>query len=273
MRKSLLLCTLLLAPALAQADECEHSAPRELKLDLAGAKAVVFEVQQHDLRLTGAAGGASELRGRACASRAELLPQLTVSQRRDGDKLVVTLARDNPRSFSLGNQYAYLDIAGNVPNNLPVQLKVGSGDAQVSGVSTLSADVGSGDVEVRAVRGLVTAAVGSGDLDVRDVGSLNLLWVNSGDAKIERVGGDAKIGKIGSGDLELSGARGNVQIGTIGSGDADVRDVGGDLTLESVGSGSLGARGVGGDLSVQRVGSGDVNHSEIKGRVSLPAKR
>lgn len=274
MRKTFALCALLLVPGLALADDCKHSEPRNLKLDLAGVKRVVFDAQQNNLKLTGASGSAFELRGRACASDADMLKQLTLRQRRDGDTLTVTLEHEGTlRGISLGNRYAYLDVAGSVPSNLPVQLRLGSGDADIGGVAALDAAVGSGDLHVHGVRGAVSATVGSGDIDLRDIGSLSLPSLGSGDAKASQVGGDVKIGTVGSGDLTVHGVRGAVQIGSIGSGDAQLRDVTGNVALQSIGSGDLEVSGVGGNLSVQRVGSGDVNHSGVRGSVNVPKPR
>jgi hypothetical protein len=80
MIRTLAVASLLLLPLSALADEpqCKFNAPRELKLDLAGAKAVVFEVNQHDLVLT-AGPGPAQLGGRACASNADWLRELTVT--------------------------------------------------------------------------------------------------------------------------------------------------------------------------------------------------
>ncbi|MER2178359.1 MAG: hypothetical protein ABS955_11880, partial [Stenotrophomonas maltophilia] len=132
MIRKLAVASLLLLPLTALADEpqCKFNEARDLKLDLAGAKAVVFEVNQHDLVLQ-AGPGAAQLGGRACASNADWLRELTVTQQKVGDKLVVRLQREG-RSLSMsGNSYAYLDMRGTVPDTILVQLKVGSGDASV----------------------------------------------------------------------------------------------------------------------------------------------
>lgn len=156
--RSLLACSALLLLPLsalaADAPNCKFTAARALKLDVAGAKTVVFEVNQHDLKVVASAGG-GQLDGRACASSQEWLDQLVLDQRKVGDKLVVSLRRDGRQSgISLGNSYAWLDIRGSVPDNLPLQFKVGSGDASVENAQSLSVDVGSGDAVARGTRGL-----------------------------------------------------------------------------------------------------------------------
>ncbi|WP_313346236.1 DUF4097 family beta strand repeat-containing protein [Stenotrophomonas sp.] len=292
MIRTIALASLLLLPLTALADEpqCKFNAPRDLKLNVAGAKAVVFEVNQHDLVLQ-AGPGAPQLSGRACASNADWLRELTVTQEKVGDKLVVRLQRENQGlRFNMGgDSYAYLDLRGTIPDNVLVQLKVGSGDAGVTGAQSLSADVGSGDIKLRDIKGLVTAAIGSGDVELDGAGALNLLSVGSGDFTARNLRGNATVGTIGSGDLTLDGVAGNVDIKTVGSGDVDLRqvkgtvsmgnigsgdfearDVGGSVKVERHGSGDVTVRGVGGDLTVANSGSGDINHSSVGGRVQLP---
>ncbi|MCC7635487.1 DUF4097 family beta strand repeat-containing protein [Stenotrophomonas rhizophila] len=270
MIRTLAVASLLMLPLAAPASEpqCKFSEARDLKLDLAGAKAVVFEVNQHDLVLQ-AGPGPAQLGGRACASNADWLGELTLTQQKVGDKLVVRLQRAQ-RAITLGgNSYAYLDIRGSVPDTVLVQLKVGSGDASVSGAHSLSADVGSGDVTLRGIKGLVTAAVGSGDVELDGAGSLNLLSVGSGDFKARNVRGNAKVGNVGSGDLGLTGVQGNVALGDIGSGDVDLRQVKGNVTIGTVGSGDVDIRNAGGNVSVERHGSGDVTVHDVGGSLTV----
>ena len=262
----------LLSPvASAQDGKCEHSAPRNLKLDIGDARAVVFEIGPHDLRLTASPKAAGRVHGRACSSDPKSLEELTVTQSRVGDKLVVHVGRERRNVINLfGSHYAYLDLEGTVPDDVMVQLKVGSGDAWVSGASALSIDTGSGDVEAKRIKGAVTAKVNSGDIALDDIGSLHALSVGSGDLVVEGVRGAVEVGSIGSGDFELDGAQGGVEIGSIGSGDGNVRDIGGDVRVGSIGSGSFDAREVRGGLTVRSVGSGSVGHSGVGGRVDVP---
>lgn len=250
-----LTAALLLAPLAAFADTpCKYEAPRNLQLDLAGVRAVQIDVNSYDLQLTGSATTKGlTVTGRACASDQSVLDKLQVTQRRQGDQLLLDIGGDSHFSFSLfgGSSYTSLKVAVQLPANLPVTLRVGSGDADVSGVQQLQGSVGSGDLHVRQVSGKFSTSVGSGDVDATDIGSLDLGSVGSGDFKAEGIKGDARIGSIGSGDVTLRNVGGSVHADTLGSGDLDVNDVAGDL--------SLGAKG-----------SGDVNHSGVKGKVSVP---
>lgn len=272
MRKSLLpLLFLLPMAAFAAEPQCKHTEARDLQLDLAGVKAVVFEVGSHDLKLDASAGASAALHGQACASEEEFLPQLTLTQRKNGDKLHVTLKREGNFNL-LFNNYAYLKIAGTLPDNITVQLDVGSGDAKVTGASVLSADVGSGDVEAKRIKGLVAAKVNSGDIQLEDIGSLQVISVGSGDLSAKRVKGAVKVGSVGSGDFELEGAMGDVEIGSVGSGDAKISGISGNVSVDSLGSGDIDARDIRGDFTVRTIGSGSANHSKVDGRISVPSQ-
>ena len=254
--RRLFIAAMLCAPFAAfAAGSCEFEAPRNLQLDLAGVRSVQIDVNSHDLHLIGGADTRGlTLVGRACASKKAALDKLTVTQRRDGDQLLIDIGGDHQGfNFNLfgGNVSMSLDVTVNLPANVPVTVRVGSGDADVRGLQELRSTVGSGDLHVRQIAGKFATSVGSGDVDASDVGSLQLGSVGSGDFKIDGVKGDASIGSIGSGDVTLRNVGGSVHADTLGSGDLTVHDVGGDLTL--------GAKG-----------SGDVDHSGIKGKVSVP---
>ena len=249
----LALAALLLVPLTAFAAPCKFEAPRNLQLDLAGVKSVQISVHSQDLHVigNGSSNGLS-LTGRACASDKSVLEQLQVTQQRDGDQLRIDIGAKQHFSFSLfGSSYANLEVTVNLPASMPLNVSVGSGDADVHGVQELQGIVGSGDLHVRQIVGKFSISVGSGDVDATDVGSLDAGSVGSGDLKVAVVKGDAKIGSIGSGDVTLRQIGGTVSAGTLGSGDLTVNDVAGDFTL--------GAKG-----------SGDVNHSGVKGKVSVP---
>ena len=274
-RHALSAALLLLATAStpAFAEQCAHSAPRSLDLDLSGVKTVKFEVGANRLRLDATPGADGALAGRACAASAALLDGLTLTQYRDGDRLVVSLGRDRPLRISLGSSYSYLDIAGSVPDDVLVQLDVGSGEAYLAGASAASADVGSGEAGLRRIRGRATVKVGSGDIDIDDAGALKVLSIGSGEVEVRNLRGDAEVGSIGSGDFKLKRGAGSVSIDSIGSGDAALADVAGSVRVGSIGSGDLDVQGLGGDLVVDSLGSGDIDHGGVRGAVDVPRKK
>lgn len=274
MRLPLTLALLFALPGAAAAEEqCKYSEPRSLDLQLAGVKSVVFEVASNDLRLDAAPGTGGRLHGRACAAKAELLKHLTVTQKRVGDKLVVTLAEDRLMRMSIGENYSYLDLRGSVPNTLLVQFDVGSGDAEITGAAAVSADVGSGDMTVRRSKGRVTAKVGSGDIELEDIGALRVLAVGSGDLKARQIHGATDIGTVGSGDVTLRDVAGNVTVGTVGSGEMEIEDVRGSVRVEAISSGSIRVRKVSGDVTLARKGSGDISASDVGGAMRVPADK
>lgn len=254
--RRLLLAALLLTPLASHAEDCKYEAPRNLTLDLAGVRTVQVELHSHDLHLTGsdsAKGGT--LTGRACASDPKLLDDLVVTQRREGDRLIIEAGAKNHVTISFfGRTYTDLQLNLQLPSQIPVELNVGSGDAWVTGLHSLQAQIGSGDVHVSKISGPFNASMGSGDLEVHDVGSLGIGSIGSGDIKVQGVGSDAKVGSIGSGDVTIAQVGGSVRVDTLGSGDLRVRDVRGDFTV--------GAKG-----------SGDVSHSGVQGKVSVPHDR
>lgn len=102
MRLPLSLLLLLGLPGAAVAEEqCKFSDPRSLELQLSGIKTVLFEIASNDLRLEAIPGTSGRVSGRACAARPELLRNLTVTQKRVGSKLVVTLEDDARCAFPL----------------------------------------------------------------------------------------------------------------------------------------------------------------------------
>ena len=251
--RRLALTALLLIPAIALAEQpCAFQAPRSLDLDLAGVRAVQVDVRSHNLHVKGLADAKRlSLRGRACASDQADLENLTIQQHRDGDRLVIELGGDSHSIFSFGHsRYQYLDVDVALPSSVPVEVNVGSGDADVRGVASLAGAVGSGDLDIYDVAGPVRAQVGSGDIKAERVGPIDVGSVGSGDFKATDVRGNVKAGSVGSGDLGLNRVKGNVEVDTIGSGDLTVNGVSGDLTVHSKGSGDIDHRDVGGKVNV-----------------------
>ncbi len=277
------LAALLLAPLAAPAADqrqCEHSRKLDLQLDFSGIETVVFDIGSHTLDARAAGSGSGRVQGQACASSGKRLERMKLVQDRSGSTLTVRALRDGESDNGLQldldlfgksfKAYALMTLEAQVPANVMVQLRVGSGEARLQGARSASVEVGSGEVEVSRIAESVTAKVGSGDFKAQDIGALEILSVGSGDAGVRGVRGASTVGSVGSGDLEISSTRGGVEVGSVGSGDADLRDIGGDVTVGSIGSGDLRAHGVRGNLQVRSVGSGDVGHRGVTGSVDLP---
>ncbi|WP_430388140.1 DUF4097 family beta strand repeat-containing protein [Dyella sp. 20L07] len=255
--RRLLLATALLIPLAAFADDCQYEAPRNLTLDLAGVRTVQVELRSYDLHITGsdsAKGGT--LTGRACASDPKLLNDLVVTQRREGDRLIIEAGGGSHMSINFfgHSRYTGMQLNLQLPAQMPLELSVGSGDAWVTGMRGLDAQVGSGDLHVNKIGALFSGSVGSGDVDATDIGSLN-------------------VGSVGSGDFKVNGVNGDVRVGSVGSGDITIGEVSGSVRVDTLGSGDLRVRNVRGDFSVGAKGSGDVSHSGVQGKVSVPHDR
>lgn len=269
--KSLVLLALL-APAAAAASDCEHTQPRTLSLDLEGIRAIRIEVNASELRLAPARDGKPTFTARACASDPAYFDQLKLTQVREGDVLVVSAQREG---YSIGvffkSTYAYFQLDAQLPVELAYDVRVGSGEAWISGQPNVRVDVGSGDAQVRGAAGTLTARVGSGDLEGFDIGTLDVVSVGSGDVKVRGVRGDAKVGDIGSGDVELHTVGGNASIESVGSGDIKVVGVDGRVDIGTIGSGDADITDVGDGLALRRVGSGDLRHRDVRGAIDIPA--
>jgi hypothetical protein len=272
---SLLAVAIAAGPARAADDRaCKHSSPQSLALDIGDARAVEFHVGPSMLRLDGTPGASGSLKGRACASSTNELGRLRLEQSREGERLVVRLVREErDAGWSFGNHYAYFDLSGSIPDGMPVDIRLGSGDTWITGVAALALTVGSGDVDARNVRGRVDVRLGSGDVVLADIGSLDGGAIGSGDLEARGIRGDARVSSLGSGDVDLSDVGGDVDIGSVGSGDVDIERVRGGVSVGSVGSGGIGVDGIGGDFRVRSMGSGSVAHDSVAGKVDLPRKR
>lgn len=254
MRRAVFLLLLCAPLAVCAAERCKFEAPRQLDANLTGVKTVQINVNSHDVHVTGSRGiDGLTLTGRACASDRSTLEALTVSQRREGDRLIVDVGGELHISFSFfRDSYRSLDVTVKLPPGMPLDVQVGSGEADVSGVAQLDSGVGSGELRVRDVAGKVASSVGSGAIDMERIGALELGSVGSGEATVRAIKGDARVGSIGSGEVKLSQVSGNVHADTLGSGEFSVDEVGGDF--------HLGAKG-----------SGEVNQRDVKGKVSVPS--
>jgi hypothetical protein len=152
---ALLACTLPLSAFAAE--RCAHEAPRSLPIDLDGVKTVVFDIGAQTLSVAPAGNGPASVSARACASSPSMLPQLQFTQARQGDKLVVTARRERSTPlWDSNDRYAHLIVNARLPADLMVQVRVGAGEAVVDGFRAVTADVGSGELTARNVRGRST---------------------------------------------------------------------------------------------------------------------
>jgi len=283
--RSLFICSLLslvlgqfAAPVRADSDgearrSHEFSEPRSLKLDYSGVRCVVFNVGENKLRVDASPHPQPLLSGYACATSKAVLGKLTLRQERQGERLFVSVDREagadeEGRENTRG--YGYMDLRVAVPLEVAVEVNVSSGDAWVTGAHSLTAKVGSGELEARRIPGGVTVSVGSGEVELRDIGTLTVGSIGSGEVDVENVRGLVRVNSIGSGSFDLEGADGDVKIEAIGAGKVDIERVRGSVAVGSIGVGKLEVEDVAGDFTVKARGHGRVEWRRIGGVVEAP---
>ena len=240
------LTVLALVPAFAHA-ECRYTADRNFDIPASGLRTLAFDLGSNDLVVEGAPGQTTiEVRGRACSSDAAWLDQLTVDQRRDGDRVTITPHAGHDIHFG----YAYVDLRVRVPANLAIVAKGDSGDVEARNIGSLDFDSSSGDLVADHVAGKLGGEVSSGDIRASDIGDVEIRRTSSGDITLRDVHGPIEVARVGSGDLHFDTV-GSVRIGSVGSGDITVS-------------------GVGGDFRVGSRGSGDITHRNVRGKVTVP---
>jgi len=256
----------------------EFSEPRSLKLDYSGVRCVVFNVGENKLHVDASPHPQALLSGYACATSKDVLAKLTLHQERQGDRLLVTIAREGAADTSEGRaaawgDYGYMDLRVAVPQEVAVEVNVTSGDAWVTGAHSLAAKVGSGELEARRIPGGVTVSVGSGEVELRDIGSLTVGSIGPGEVDVENVRGLVRVNSVGSGSLDLEAADGDVKIEAIGTGAVDIERVRGTVTVGSLGAGKLEVEDVAGDFTIKTRGHGRVEWRRVGGVVEIPQQR
>jgi hypothetical protein len=230
--KTLLAIPLLLAASSASAGPwgCDETAPRRASVSAAGATRIVVIGRAGSLRVKGQSGADVTASGTACASDKALLNDVKLTATRRGSEVEVEAVIPDRLGFGFSN--ASLDFEVALPADIPVVVKDGSGSLRIDNVAALDVTDGSGEVEIRDVRGNVKVRDGSGSIE------------------IENVSGDVVV-VDGSGSIGIRGVQRSVRIAEDGSGGIDVSDVRGDFVVE-------------------RDGSGGVDYARVSGKVSIP---
>ena len=254
MKKTFLLCALLVAPA-AQAWDCKYEKHIDQVLDLAGSEELVVNAAAGDLEIRGdGAEGQAVIRGKLCVSDEDWLDEARVDTR-TGQRAEINVELPRTSGWSLtGNRYAYLDLEIRVPSGTALDVRDSSGDAEISGVAAVRVSDSSGDLELEDIGGPVVVKDSSGDIELSDIrGDVLVENDSSGDIEGERITGNVLVEKDSSGGMYFAGVSGNVTV---------ERDSSGDIT----------ARDVGGDFTVLRDGSGDIRAVDVQGKVDIPDK-
>ena len=243
------LAPLAATPARAQSDR--YSVQRNAQVSAAGATSIRIENGSGRLVIRGKAGAASVsatalIRG---SSQSVVNAAQLVAERNGG---VITVRVDSPKRGWFDGGWS-ADLTVEVPSDVQLSVRDGSGGVRIDDVGALDLTAGSGGARVNNV---------SGGVDMR---------IGSGGAHLQNVRGDVAL-STGSGGITIEGVTGSVNVRRAGSGELNISHVTGSLHLGAIGSGSLTADGIGGDLTVDHKGSGSVEYSNVKGRVQVPSR-
>jgi DUF4097 and DUF4098 domain-containing protein YvlB len=255
----------------AYAEDCKFSKDHTGNVE-GPAKRVIVTAGAGELIVRGEAGRtAVNAAGRACASSQELLDEMWLETRREGDAVYVKTVMPAWDTDTFGfTRYAHLDLTVLVPDGAAISVEDSSGDLQVSNVQTASVADSSGDQGIRDIAGDLDVTDSSGDIEIQRVGGTLKLKDSSGDVDIDEVRGNVEISVDSSGDLEIDRIAGAVHIHNDSSGDIEITDVQRDVTIDSDSSGSISVERVGGDFTVGSDGSGGINHTKVLGAVRIP---
>lgn len=233
MRKLTTLCLLPLClfAGTALAEECKDI---NFSLDSTDIRTLSLDVGSGYLGILGSADedAAIEVQALACAGSRSQLDEMDIVYERRGDTWVLeTEIGENSFSlFSLFNGLGntHIDIDVMVPAGLLLNIDDGSGDIDIRDVrGELNIDDGSGDIQIIDITGPVRIDDGSGDIELRNIEYRVEITDGSGDIVIDRVGGDVIIEDDGSGDIDVRDVRGDFIARDTGSGDVEFRDIGG----------------------------------------------
>lgn len=235
-------------------DRCRHEDERNQALDVAGANRLDLESGAGTLKVVGKSGlSRVVIRGKACASSADMLADIKLEASRSGGTIVVKANVDNDfnRSGWRNNQYARLDIVVEVPAGMAARIDDGSGSIDLENLGAVDIEDGSGEIVASNLAG-VAVEDGSGEIMLSDIRGAVDIRDGSGRIELRDIDGAIVI-RDSSGEIEIRGTRGNVRISD-SSGSIDVADIGGDFV-------------------VTEDGSGGIDHSNVRGRVDIPRKR
>ena len=242
-------------PAIGQdRDYCRHEAQRSANIELNGARLLAVRAGSGSLKVEGKAGlNRIVVRGRACASHADLLEEIRLDTRREGGDIVVEANTREGRGWNFDDGgSARLDVVIEVPARMALEIDDGSGSIDLSNVGAVRIADGSGDIVANDLHGEVRIRDGSGGIRLIDVAGRVQIDDGSGEISLVNVGGAIDIDDS-SGEINIRVARNNVRISD-SSGGIDVTDVDGDFVVT--------------DDS-----SGGIDYDNVKGRVDIPRRR
>ena len=261
-----------LAALSASAEDCKFSKDHAANVEAGPAKRVIVGAGAGELIVRGEEGRtAVNAAGRACASSQELLDEMRIESRRDGDTVYIrTVMPSWDAGVFLSTRYAHLDLTVLVPKDATMSIEDSSGDLRLSDVRTAIVTDSSGDQSIRNIAGDLEVTDSSGEIEIANIGGSLKIKDSSGDVDIAEVRGDVEVSVDSSGDLEIERVGGGVHIRNDSSGDIEITDVQRDVAIDSDSSGSISVERVGGNFTVSSDGSGGISHSKVTGVVRIP---
>lgn len=202
---------LLAVPCLmAQERRSNSTAERTAVISTRGAHVVRIIALAGSLRIEGRRGlTEARARGNASAAHPQGLDDVRlVVERHDDTVCVKTLFSDSNQS---GFQSLHLVVE--VPAEIPLDVRDGSGDTDIRGVGDISIHDGSGALRVSEVGGLVRIWDGSGEIRASHVqGGVEVVQDGSGAIDVDDVGGDFRVDRKGSGEIHFADVRGRLRL-------------------------------------------------------------
>lgn len=234
-------------------NNCRYDAERSATVNAGGARLLDVDAGAGGLRIEGKPGLTEvRIRGHACASDRDLLDDIKLEARREGDRIIIRANKqdDDNRSNWLGNHYRTLDVVMEVPAGIAASIDDGSGEMYLSALGNTEIDDGSGEIEGHDL-GAVRLDDGSGSITLTDVRGAVEIQDGSGEIELRNIGGAIDIDD-GSGEINVRGARNNVRV--------------------SDSSGGISVMDVAGDFIVREDGSGEIDYENVRGKVDIPKR-
>lgn len=237
----------------ASAESCKYEKKIKKTLDLSKSELLSIDARAGDLDIVGVSeSGQALIHARVCASKEAWLEQSEVST--TGGKraeIAAVLPETDGGWTSFGNNYIWMDLNIEVPQDLALDIRDSSGDMSLKNIAAVEIQDSSGDIEVEGARGSISVRDSSGDIEIDGAeGDLTIESDSSGDIDAMDINGNVIVVSDSSGDIEVSGVSDNVVVERDSSGDISVRDVGGDFRVLKDGSGGISSHGVKGEVDI-----------------------
>ena len=256
----------------ASADFCKYEKEIDLTLDLSASDVLEITAGAGDLDIQGEAGiDEARIHGKVCVSKEEWLDEAGIGTDTGKRAKIFVNLPDSDGGWSLfGQSYALLDLTIKLPQDIALEVKDSSGDADFSNIASLTLQDSSGDIEIEHAMGAVSIKDSSGDIELTDVTGAVSVKDSSGDIEIEQVAGNLIIEADSSGDIYASDIDGSVLVKQDSSGDIRVTRVTKDAIVEVDSSGDIVVADIGGDFRVLKDGSGSISSREVEGETVIP---